>query len=126
MKRFSTFLERLNHNDRPPQAQSPIGASAAAALISFVLIYSLDSRVIASIGAWWEQLALYAVVPTLLAFIILYRSSWHQEIRTATRSPLLMLMSLLVFCGVLIALGIAMILVCVAFFAFGNISRFHY
>ncbi|MDR3378236.1 MAG: hypothetical protein P4M10_06085 [Verrucomicrobiae bacterium] len=126
MKRFDMFLDRLNHNDRPPQAQAPIGASSVAALISFVFIYWLDSQIVSSLKVWWEQLLVYGVVPMLLAFIILYRSSWHREIRAAARSPLLVLMSLVIFGGVLIALAAAMILLCVVHFAYGDISRFHY
>jgi hypothetical protein len=125
MKRFEMFLDRLNHNDRPTQAQSPIGAAWAAALFSFIVIYWLDGQVVSSLRVWWEQLLVYGMVPMLLAFIILYRSCWHREFTNAARNPLLVLMSFFIFGGVLITVGLAMGLICVIYYAYGDLSRFH-
>src|SRR5689334_15364145 len=104
MKRFTTFLDWLNHNDRPPEAQSPVQASAVAALVSFLAICWLDGGVVSAIGAWWAQLLAYAFVPILLAFIILYRSSWHQELGRASRVFRAAVASFTVFFCVLTAL----------------------
>jgi hypothetical protein len=127
MKRYSIFLERLNHSDRPPKAQSPFVVSAAVSLAAFVVIYWLDSPQVSSLRVWWGQWLVYAVIPTLLAFIILYRSSWHQEMRRAARTLLLALLSCLIFPGALLAAGVAVLLgVLVYSCYFDHFLRFHY
>lgn len=126
MKRFAMFLDWLNHNDRPPEAQSPFQASAVAALVSFIAICWLDGRAVSLLGAWWAELLVYAFVPTLLAFIILYRSSWHQELGGLVRALRAGLWSVIIFAGVMVAIGMAMVLVSLLYYAYGDISRFHY
>jgi hypothetical protein len=128
LKRFNTLLEWLDHNDRPPEAQSPIGVSAATVLVSFLVLYGVDSRALTVLagGWWWAQLLLFTAIPILLAFIVLHRSSWHREFRSALRNSLLMMASVVIFGGVIVAVGAAMILACIAYFAYSGLSRFHY
>jgi hypothetical protein len=127
IERFEMFLDRLTHNDQPSEAQSPIQASAVAALVSFLFVFCLDGRLVSSLGVWWAQLLVYAFVPVLLAFIILYRSSWHREFAAGVRTFLAALMSCIIFVGVLLAITVAMVLVTLAYYShFDNISRFHY
>lgn len=126
MKRFDLFLDWLSQNDRPPEAQSPLGSSAMAALVSFIFIYWLDGRWVSTLQLWWAQLLAYGFIPMLLAFIILYRSSWHRQIGRCARASLLVLMSGIIFGGVLIATILAMILLALIYYACGDISRFHY
>jgi threonine/homoserine/homoserine lactone efflux protein len=126
MRRFSVLLEWLNHSGRPPEAQSPFKASAVVCLLSFVFIFALDHQIVSSLQPWWEQLVIYAVVPVLLAFIILYRSSWHQEIRSWTRSPLLVLISCLVFGSALVAAGLIMLLAALVYACYvKDFTAFH-
>ncbi|MGA2243837.1 MAG: hypothetical protein ABSH48_02465 [Verrucomicrobiota bacterium] len=115
MRRLTTFLERLNHCDQPPEAQSPILSAAAAALISFVLVCCLDSHFVSSLRLWWAELLVYAAIPIMLAFIILYRSSWHQEMRRATRTLLLALMSCTIFGAAAIAVAITVVVISLAY-----------
>jgi len=61
MKRMALFLERLNHSDQPPEAQSPLVASAMAALVSFVVVYWLDRPVVSLLRLWWAELLAFAV-----------------------------------------------------------------
>ena len=127
MKRFDTLLEWLNHSHQPPETQSPFTASAIVSLVAFAFIYWLDSEVVSALRLWWAELLVYALVPMLLSFIILYRSSWHQEMTRAGRTTLLALLSCLILPGVLIATGIAFALAVLVYSCyFDGLSRFHY
>jgi len=121
------FLDRLTRNDQPAEAQSPVQASGVTALVSFILVYWLDSRFVSSLGTWWAELLVYAFVPVLLAFIILYRSAWHRELTAVSRALLAGLFSCVIFAGVLLAIGVTMVLVALAYYShFDGIMRFHY
>ena len=126
MKRFTTFLDWLNHNDRPAEAQSPVQASVVAALVSFIAICWLDGRAVSLLGVWWAELLAYAFVPVVLAFIILYRSSWHQQESDVARALRAGFWSFIIFFGVVIGIGVAMVLVSLLYYAYGGLSRFHY
>jgi hypothetical protein len=127
MKRFEVFLHRLNHDDRPPEEQSPVQASAWVELVSFLVVYWLTRDVISSFRLWWAELLAYAIVPILLAFIILYRSAWHQEWRAATRTIWAGLFSCVLFAGVLLAIGLVAVLVTLTYISnFDGFPRFHY
>jgi hypothetical protein len=100
--------------------------AAVVSLAAFVFIYWLDSPQVSSLRAGWVQGLAYAVIPTLLAFIILYRSSWHQEMRQTARTVLLALLSCLIFPGALLAAVIAMLLAVLVYSCyFDHFLRFH-
>jgi hypothetical protein len=127
MKRFATFLDWLNHHDWPPETQSPIRASAAASLVSFLLILGIDGRVVSLLGNWWAEFLVYSFVPLLLAFVILYRSSWHRELGATARTFLAALLSTIILGGVLITMGIAVVLLGLVYIShFQNFTAFHY
>lgn len=127
MKRFATLLDWLNHSHRPPETESPILTSAMVSLFSFALILWLDVREVSSLGVWWAETLIYSFVPILLAFIILYRSSWHQEMRRSARAVLLAVLSCLILPGALIATGIALLLWVMAYYCFlDHPMAFHY
>jgi hypothetical protein len=127
MKRFATVLEWLNHSHRSPESESPVVASAVVSFVSFVFIYWLDGRDVSSLGLWWAETLIYAFIPVLLAFIVLYRSSWHQEMRSSARAALMAILSCLIFPGALIAAGIAFFLAVLAYYCyFDRPSAFHY
>ena len=127
MKRFEALLHRLNHDDRPPEAQSPVQASAWVELFSFLVIFWLTRHVVSSFRLWWAELLVYAFVPVLLAFVVLYRSAWHREFRTATRTVLAGLLSCAIFVGVLAAVGVGAMMLALVYIAhFDGGVRFHY
>ena len=127
MKRFATLLDRLNHSHRPPETQSPFLAAATVSLFTFACIFWLDVREVSSLGIWWAETLIYSFVPILLAFIILYRSSWHQEMRRSARAVLLACLSCLILPGALIATGIALFLAVLAYYCFFDRPlAFHY
>ena len=127
MKRSTMFRDWLNHDDHPAEVQSPVRASVVAALVSFIFIYWLDSRMVSSLRVWWAELLVYGFVPILLGFIILYRSSWHREMTNTARSIWAGLLSCVIFCGVLLGIVVGMILLAVAYSShFANFTAFHY
>jgi hypothetical protein len=127
MKRMALFLERLNHSDQPPEAHSPLVASFVAALFSFALIFGMDSRFIGALPQWWAELLVYAVIPILLAFILLYRSSWHHEMRRATRALVLTVTSCTLFGAAVIVAALALLVIsCTLASCLDRFSAFHY
>lgn len=49
---------------------------------------------------------IYSLIPILVVFVILYRSSWHQELGKTTRILSMLLTSCIVFSCVLIIVGV--------------------
>ena len=126
MKRFATFLDWLNHSHQSSKTESPVMVAGVVSFISFAFIYWLDGREVSSLGIWWAETLFYACIPVVLAFIILYRSSWHREMSRSARATLIGLLSCLIFPGALIAVGIAFLLAVVAYYCFSDLTRFHY
>ncbi|HUC83562.1 MAG TPA: hypothetical protein VL970_00105 [Candidatus Acidoferrales bacterium] len=127
MRRLTSFLERLNHSDQPPESQSPLLASTAAAVISFALLFWLDSRFVSSLQRWWVELLAYAAIPIMLAFIVLYRSAWHHEMRRATRALLLAFTSCTIFGVAVVIAAVAMVVISFVYFGcFDRFAAFHY
>lgn len=127
MKRFATLLDWLNHSHRSPETESPVVAAGLVSFFSFAFIYWLDGREVSSLGVWWAETLIYAFIPILLAFIVLYRSSWHQEMRQSARSAFMAVLSCLIFPGALIVAGIALLLAVLAYYCyFDRPLAFHY
>jgi hypothetical protein len=127
MKRFPMFRNWLNHTDWPPDRVSPIRASAAASLFSFLFISLVDGRVVSLLGLWWAEFLALSAVPLLLAFVILYRSSWHREFGAALRTFLAALLSGAIFGGVLLAITIGAFLLMLVYYCYvDHFTRFHY
>ena len=126
MKRFSVFLDCLNHSHRSPESESPVMAAGVVSFVSFAFIYWLDGHDVSRLGIWWAEALFYAFIPVVLAFIILYRSSWHQEMSRSARAMMMGLLSCLIFPGALIVAGIALVLAIVGYYCFSDLTRFHY
>lgn len=127
MKRLGALMEWLNRNDRPREFQAPFKASALVSILSFAFIYWLDSRPLSVVRIWWEQLLIYAVIPVLLAFIILYRSAWHRELPKFARAPLLGALACLIFLGVFVGIAAGMVLFAFVYYGYlDHFARFHY
>jgi|HubBroStandDraft_4_1064222.scaffolds.fasta_scaffold137249_2 hypothetical protein len=127
MKRFATLLDWLNHNEWPLETQPPVQASVIASLLSFLFILCVDERVVSLLGIWWAEFLVYAFVPLLLAFVILYRGSWHRELSAPVRAFLSAALSGVIFVGVLIALGVAGVLLALVYYRYlDNFTAFHY
>jgi len=90
--------------------------------VSFVLVYWFDRPVVSLLRIWWAELLAFAIIPILLAFVVLYRSSWHQDMRRALRTVLVAAMSCTIFGLVIIIAAVAMFVI--SFVYFGCLDRF--
>jgi hypothetical protein len=116
INRLEVFLSRfhvLRPSEAPSEVSSPVGIALIACIVCSVLIFWAAGPVVVSLHVWWAELLVYALIPILVTFIILYRSDWHQEITGAARTSLLLLLSCIIFCCALIAMGVMLILGCV-------------
>jgi hypothetical protein len=108
--RFIKLLDWLNHHDWPPATVSPVKAAATASLVSFLFIGLVDGPLVTRLGIWWAELLAFSLVPLLLAFVILYRSSWHQALAEPARAALAALYAMGIFAAALVALFVALVL----------------
>jgi hypothetical protein len=126
IKRFTMFLGRfsdLNQNEQPSEVQSPIGIALFVCFVSLAFIYLTARPAVSRLQVWWAELLVYALIPILVTFIILDRSCWHREMARVARTLFLILLSGIIFGGVLIANGVIIILAFVFFYRF---TAFHY
>jgi hypothetical protein len=99
----------MNETEQMPETRSPmpriVGVASLSCLVSLILFYWAVRGAVSEIGVWWEEWLVYATVPVLLTFLILYRSCWHPEITGAARTCYLFLLSCLIFAGDIVAVG---------------------
>ena len=99
----------MAENEPTPEVQNPLQrVIAIASIASFVSLIStfLAARwVVSQLQGWWVQLLVYAIIPISVAYIILYRSCWHREIRGAARTCSLLLVSCVILVGDIIVVG---------------------
>ena len=128
-KRFAlgSDLGGLSDNEQLQQVQSPVGVCSIACFVSLALVYFAARPVVSRLEVWWAELLVYALIPTLLTFILLYRSSWHREITGAPRTLSLALLSSVILGGVMIADVICIILLSLVYSTFiDGFARIHY
>jgi len=128
-RQLAALASRLGETirgDRPFEVHSPILASSVACFIAWVSSCCVSRYAVAPLHIWWAGLMLEALVPILLTFAILYRSSWHPQTTGPARTLVLTLLSCAIFGAVLFAAGIAIILASLVFYSeFDDFMRFH-
>jgi hypothetical protein len=102
-------------------SQPPIGIAAFACMVCLGVVYLAARPVVSWLHIWWAGVLIYSVIPISVAFIILYRSSWHHELPSVKRILFMILSSCIVFCGVIL-FGLAIIAVLDV--AFNRITAF--
>ena len=112
IERFTTFLSRLrlmNNHEPAPNSQSPppecIGIASFACLMALVFFYWYAGPAVRALDVWWAKWLVYACIPILVSFIILYRSGWHREMIGLARTWRLFLLSCAILVGVYFAIG---------------------
>ena len=80
----------------------PIGIAGVACLGSLAVIHLVTLPFIGFLDRWGIQWLLYTSVPIAVMFLILYRSSWHQELGRFTRTLSMLVSACLLFCGVVL------------------------
>jgi hypothetical protein len=107
----------MNENERPTEFQLPvprgIGMAALACLVTLAFISWINRPTLDLVESGWARWLIYAPVPLLVTFLILYRSNWHREDTGAARMGSVLLASGMILAGVLLAVAVA---ICVAGF----------
>jgi ABC-type Na+ efflux pump permease subunit len=127
MKPLTLILGWLNNSAQPPEAQSPMVAAATTSFVSFLFVSCLNLFFVTDRQFWWEELLVCTTIPILLAFIALYRTAWHHELRRTTRTLLVALTSCAVFGAVAIGTFLATLAATLAYAScLDRFLAFHY
>jgi hypothetical protein len=89
-----------------------IAAASFGCLASWTIIYGLAPHVVESPRDLWVGLLVDGAVPVLVAFLILYRSNWHEERAPAARMGQLLGLSCAILGGLLALIGTAFTAFC--------------
>jgi hypothetical protein len=123
------FLSQLRdrNNDQPLKVQSLIGFSSFVCFVSFAFMYWIAEPVVKLLEVDWAISLVDTIVPISVTFVTLYRSCWHREITGAARTLSLIVLSCVIFGGVMIAFVIMIVMLYVAYSTFFvGFSNFHY
>jgi hypothetical protein len=116
----------MNPTERATEVQSPAqraGIIAALACLACVIyLFAVGAPAMEVLQMRWAGLLVCTLFPMTLTFTILYGSCIHREMSRAARTLFLLLVSLLIFGGACLSVGI------IAFITFAvlPLSRFHY
>jgi hypothetical protein len=99
------------------KVEPPIGLAVVACAICLVAILFAVKFVSRFIDIAWLTWLFATFIPIIVAFVILHRSAWHQELSTVTRILSLLLSACIIYVVVLAVLGFG---VMVAATFFGN------
>jgi hypothetical protein len=76
-------LNIMNDNEQIPEVQSAVQqVIVIASLVCFgslAFIYWAARPAVELLGIPWVEYLIYAIIPILVTFTILYRSGWHRE-----------------------------------------------
>ena len=105
----------MNPGEQANEDAPPIGLAGVAGLIGLSAVGALLQLLTSHVaGRWAEWLfpVLFVTVPTAVAFLILYRSSWHREFCKARRILFMTGSAGLVFGADLLVAGLMMVILC--------------
>jgi len=106
--RISDFLGQFSphpENDQESEPTLPLKMAAGASLVCFMILYSLTKGWVALRSVVWVDFLVFGFVPLALIFSILYHSRWHRDRRTINRCGSLILRTVALYGGVLLATG---------------------
>ena len=111
---FSGQLSFMNATEQTPKVQSPsqetIGTASLACLVALIFFYWYAGPAVQVLDVWWAKLLVYALIPILVTFTILYSSGWHREMGGPRRTCFLLLRSCAILVGVLFVIGTMVVL----------------
>ena len=103
----------MNDHDQTPKVQSPspdiIGIASLACLVALIFFYWYAGPAVKVLDVWWAKLLVYALIPILVTFIILYCSGWHREMVGPRRTGFLLLRSCAILVGVFFVIGLMLV-----------------
>lgn len=100
-----------NGNGQTNENTLPIVLAGFGCLLCLPMVYLATRPVVWAVHAQWIYsllVPLFILVPMAAAFIILYRSLWHREWTGTKRVLSLILVSGLIFFGVLVIIGMVL------------------
>ena len=87
------------------ELQSPLqrmmGLTFIACLLVLLTVYALTRRWVEQLGVWWCELMVYACLPVLVTFTILYHSHAREGMSRPARFSYLFFVSALIFASVI-------------------------
>ena len=111
---FFGELRIMSDNDQTPEVQSPaqeiIGLASLACLAALIFFYWHAGPAVKVLDVWWAKLLVYALIPLLVTFIMLYCSGWHREMVGPRRTGRLLLLSCAILVGVIFVIGTMLVL----------------
>jgi hypothetical protein len=111
----------MSNNEQSAESQPPIGLAGLACFGSLAIVYLATRPFIEWLERWEIQWLLYISIPIVIPFIILYRSSWHQELPRPTRI-LSMLLSACIIFALVLTIGALAVIVASVFFSGSMVS----
>jgi hypothetical protein len=116
---FMNEIEQINEGQSPAQRAGLV--AWLACLLCLASLFFFAKPAVDLMEIWWEQLLIFALVPTLTAFFILFLSSVHREMKIVRRIFFLLLLALLDFGAVLLFTA----LVALVLFSFAHLGSGH-
>ena len=111
----------MDHSQQKQDSRPPIGIAGVACLACLAVVCLATRPFIGFLDHWGIQWLLYASLPVVTAFVILYRSSWHPELPRVTRI-LSMILSACIIYGVVLLAGALTIAIASIFFSSNMVS----
>jgi hypothetical protein len=115
-----------NGQSAQTEVQSPLerimGLTFVACFLVLLAVYALTRRWVGLLGVWWGELLVYACLPVLVTFTILYRSHAREDISRLARAGYLFFVSALTFA---FAILFAAVLSFLSNTVFANFSAAH-
>lgn len=105
----------MNAEGQTNESTPPVVLAALGGLLCLPVIRILTNpvgRFVNARLAEWIIVAAFVLVPTAVAFVILYRSSWHREYSKFRRVVSVLLSSCAVYCVDLVAAGGLLLIAC--------------
>jgi hypothetical protein len=99
----------MNDNEPTPEVRAPwqraVVVASSACFLSLVSFYWIARPAVERLEVRWAEWLVYALIPIMVTFILLYRSCWHREITGAARTGFLLLLSCIILGSEVIAMG---------------------
>lgn len=105
----------MNANDQTNERTPPVVLAALGGLLCLPLIRLVTAPVgwfLHSHVADWLMFGSFVLVPTAVAFVILYRSSWHREYPLLRRIASVFFSSCAVYCVDLVIAAVLLLIAC--------------
>lgn len=104
------MLEERQIPEEPHPVRRVVSIAASVCFATAIGFYFLAGREVSQLQVWWAELLVYAIVPTAVTFIVLYRSGWHREITGAARTGSVFLLSCAILGSEMVAVVLMFVL----------------